>query len=471
MRTVTIGAGRVDGRAAGLAPHKPHHEERAMPRKPPPLTHAIVDEALQPSKRRIQLNDGACVGLSLRAGLETPTWVVRGSIGGTLRRVIGDPRTMPLPVARSIATEARDHHHAGGVVDEAWVEAAQQRHGIVRPVEPPYEEPPGPWTWAQGAEAFLRDLRKKRRSEVTITAHRKGLTTILHRLNDELIRDVSIDDVQEEVDRVYLSTPALAIQAIKAVRPYSQWFSIGPQRLKSGVDTHPFKSLVIPQTERRRPLSIEPVSLSAVARLVAICRTARLDPTTMRAVEVTVLTGLRRSTVVAARKDDISGDVWTVRAETLKRKMPLKVHLTPRLQELMRSDSALWVFPQPRQPQGRGAPPAHIKEANVGRATWEMPDVPTPTECRERMIRLLNNEHDARHTNLLNDAGASEAEGGDDKIYYDDGPEFAQTAADIRGDYIGWWSDALESLVAEEMAKLDADELTAAIKATRPRTS
>lgn len=443
-----------------------------MPNKPPPLTPAKVAELSVPlgsGGHRVLVNDGGCVGLSIRSGRETPTWIVRATTGGLLRKVIGDPRSMSLDIARQIATEARELHHSGGEVSDEWIAAAQVRHGIMPEVEAPYSEPDGPWTWRQAAEAWFQNLRRRKRSEVTITAYRKGVLVQLGQFADRLVRDVTIEEVQEVIDDLNLHTPALALQAFKAARPFSQFVSIGPQRLKTGIETHPYKRLILPRTIRAQssPMAnFNPVHPTAVARLVAICRTVPLDPTTMRALEVTVLTGLRRSAVVSARQDDIKDGVWTVRADALKRKVPMRIVLTDRLAELMTSDHEEWVFLQPRK-SSRGNV-AHIGESAIGRAQWEMPSVPTTSECHASMVRYLTEDgydpDNPPHTNLLTDAGASAREGGDEVMYE------GRHAWEVRSAMIREWSQELEPLITDEIAKLDVDQVMAHVLSMRPKS-
>lgn len=435
--------------------------------KPPPITPEEIEQLSKPSPTRVQRNDGACPGLSLRAGLESPTWIVRGTTGGVLRKVIGDPRTMPIEIARKIAVEAKAWHASGKRVDDEWVEAAQKRHGMVDPTPVEYVEPPGPWTWEQAAEAHLRwMLERKGRSPVTVEANRKGLLRTLHEFKDVLITDIRLEDVQDAVDRVHLRYPALAVQAVKAARPFSRWWSIGPQRLKAGTEEHILEGLVVPETTRHRDpgdfSTIDPPSIQAVARTVAICRLGVLHPTSSRALEVTILTGLRRSAVVSAKHSDVRKGVWTVRPELLKRKVPIRITLTPRLKELMTSDDATWIFPQPRK--SKDGTRSHISDSAVGKATWELPQAPNATEAKDRMVRYLQ-DLGALRTDLLVDAGASARDGGDGHIVED-----GQTAADVRADMLRWWSDEIEKWVAEIMPTIDAEALRQTVVGARPKS-
>jgi hypothetical protein len=436
--------------------------------KPLPISPEEIEQLSKPSPTRIQRNDGACPGLSLRAGLESPTWIVRGTTGGVLRKVIGDPRTMPIEIARKIAVEAKARHASGNKVDDDWVLDAQKRHGMVTPAPVEYVEPPGPWTWGQAAEAHLRwMLERKGRSPVTVAANRKGLLRTLAEFRDVFITDITLEDVQDEIDRVHLAYPALAVQAVKAARPFSRWWSIGPQRLKSGTEEHVLEDLVVPETTRHRSGSdysnINPVHIYSVARTVAICRLGVLHPTSSRALEVTILTGLRRSAVVSAKHSDIKKGVWTVRPELLKRKVPIKIVLTPRLKELLTSDDPIWVFPQPRKT--KSGERSHISDSAVGKATWELPSAPSATECKRSMERFLTDYDHEFRTDLLVDAGAAARDGGDDHLVSTGGKAWQH-----REELLEVWGKAIEKEVADILPVLDAEALRQTVVGARPKS-
>lgn len=425
---------------------------------PQELTEDDVDRAMIETKLRWQLADSVAQGLLLRAG-KTPAWLLRITRRGVLKLTLGYPPLVGLDTARVLAREAMADHLAGKTVDPEWVRAAHVRHRIREPapVVVPYVEPAGPWTWEEAAEAWLRSLEARRRSPVTVASYRKSVLTVLAEFRPRLVRDVTIEDVQEALETVAATYPALAAQALKAARPFSQWLFF--RKDKSGFETHRYRRLELPDPEDRRPRGWQPVSLTAVAKLIAMARLGVLTPVVSRALEVIVWTGLPRSAVVPTRHTDIVDGVLTVRPELLKRKDAIRLPLHPRLQELLSCDADdVWVFRQPRQPH-RGKPAGHVPVEGLGRATWELPGVPTASEVRLSMTDWLS-----KNATPNPDAGLLSDSGGNDNATDENGVPVWQR----RGWLLDQWYEAVEPFVADQAATLDADEIKAAMRAKRP---
>ncbi|WP_062112315.1 integrase family protein [Aureimonas sp. AU40] len=426
---------------------------------PQEITEDDVDRSLIPTRTRWQVADTVAPGLVLRAGA-TPSWHLRITKKGILKLAIGGPPSMSLDVARRIAREGLADHLSGKKVDAAWVAKAQKRHDVREVVEaaPRYVEPPGPWRWEDAVEAWLHYLTEKGRSPVTVDSYRKCLLSTLSGMRGRLVRDVTAAEAQAALDEVAATYPALAAQVLKAVRPFSQWISIGYRTEKSGVREHRYRRLTLPEPETRRPRGWQPVSLSAVARLVAIARLGVLSPPVSRALEVIVWTALPRSAVVPTRHEDVVDGVWTVRGDLLKRKQSIRLPLHDRLRELLSGGDDVWVFEQPRRP--RKGLPSHLPVEGLSRATWELPDVPTASEVGLAMRSYLQENGSA--PTAVQDLTDS---GGDDERRDDEG---GQPLWVRRGWLLQDWHEAVEPLVAEQAAGLDADAIRAAMREKRP---
>ena len=290
-----------------------------------------------------------------------------------------------------------------GIPDEEWLDRMKEKSG--KDVAVTLAPTPVPardlfkWTFGEGREHFLRDI-KRTRSESTHYeyAYKLHMTEL-----DELVKtplpQISRQDLAGVIAGVHRSGRETTAEGLtRVLSSMWSWLARDENAGRSGARDGIMRGLRAPERTRHpsKRLVTEP-SLEDLGRVVAICRSGVIDPVVAAAVEMVVWTLQRRRAVVGAMLDDFKSigngeeGLWYVYADDRKR-FDGEEHVIPlpkpawacylRAAEIARARGSEWLFPQTR-PRRKGGSVTHLHGSTLTHAMHEMPGVTsTPHHVR-----------------------------------------------------------------------------------------
>ena len=189
-----------------------------------------------------------------------------------------------------------------------------------------------------------RSSRAKRRNKPRTVADKLEIykRDIAPKLAKTIIYDVTEADLVRLVEAKGKTAKVRANRLSAELKVFFGW-SASLRGVEVGLETDPSRrlgDLRFPEEPRARKLSLEEIGWFLRA-LVPEARDYQ------RGMLVWLLTAARRSEVMLARTEELSGGVWTIPASRVKNAVEHRIALGPWGWSLMRSNSE-WVFPAPK---------------------------------------------------------------------------------------------------------------------------
>ena len=295
-------------------------------------------------------------GLMCIAHKTTRTYAVQGDVRRNKRLVrsvrvkIGKTDHIRLAEARKKARELMNQIQSG--VDPT---AGPEESGI---------------TLEQALDAHLseRDLRER-----TASDYRYHVEKYLSRFRRRAVADISRQDVRDLYDQMRTRNgPTVAAGVMRSLRALVNT----AMRLDETIERNPVEAVRVPQPKRRRVGELDVGEFWL--------RTGDMAPCSRDLARAFLLTGARRSTLLAIRRDDVDLERGVLRFGHMKTMeewaFPMGPHLTRMVAERMEADVPLnseWLWPSPISKTG------HVE------APRRREGVPSPHELRHHARTLM----------------------------------------------------------------------------------
>ncbi|MEO0823797.1 MAG: tyrosine-type recombinase/integrase [Pseudomonadota bacterium] len=295
-------------------------------------------------------------GLMCIAHKTTRTYAVQGDVRRNKRLVrsvrvkIGKTDHIRLAEARKKARELMNQIQSG--VDPT---AGPEESGI---------------TLEQALEAHLseRDLRER-----TASDYRYHVEKYLSRFRRRAVADISRQDVRDLYETMRTRNgPTVAAGVMRSLRALVNT----AMRLDETIERNPVEAVRVPQPKRRRVGALDVGEFWL--------RTGDMAPCARDLARTFLLTGARRSTLLAIRREDVDLERGVLRFGHMKTMeewaFPMGPHLTRMVAERMEADVPLnseWLWPSPISKTG------HVE------APRRREGVPSPHELRHHARTLM----------------------------------------------------------------------------------
>lgn len=295
-------------------------------------------------------------GLMCIAHKTTRTYAVQGDVRRNKRLVrsvrvkIGKTDHIRLAEARKKARELMNQIQSG--VDPT---AGPEESGI---------------TLEQALEAHLseRDLRER-----TAGDYRYHVEKYLSRFRRRAVADISRQDVRDLYDQMRTRNgPTVAAGVMRSLRALVNT----AMRLDETIERNPVEAVRVPQPKRRRVGELDVGEFWL--------RTGDMAPCARDLARAFLLTGARRSTLLAIRREDVDLERGVLRFGHMKTMeewaFPMGPHLTRMVAERMEADVPLnseWLWPSPISKTGHREAPRRRE------------GVPSPHELRHHARTLM----------------------------------------------------------------------------------
>lgn len=337
------------------------------------------------------------VGLALRCQGRSVRWSVKLTLDGRERRWdLGDATLHEPEWYRALAREVRALCKVG-VNPEDLIR--RKTSGVIEGTEvvEAREEKAASWTWEECVDKFL-EFKAATRAIATVDDYRGKLKNEREwkPLHGRLMLEIDDSDIQKALDRIASRGAfGMAEGCFRVVRAMFSWAALPGQRKESGVVKH---CLADVRPKDRPQITVEnldqveehgqPVlpTPQELGRILAIAQSGILPPALSLAIELTLRSVQRRSTVAPCSKSQMEGVLeaeassqhmghlyWTAwvippyfmkgrkatksEPSTLPHLVPIPAELVFRLNELHREKGveSKWYFPAAR-PRRQGKP-------------------------------------------------------------------------------------------------------------------
>ena len=355
------------------------------------ITKTTVLHALREAEagRKFERKDHE-VGLALRCQGRSVRWSVKLTLDGRERRWdLGDATLHEPDWYRALAREVRALCKVG-VNPEDFIR--RKTSGVIEgpEVAEARNQRAASWTWEQCVDKFL-EFKAATRAIATVDDYRGKLKNEREwkLLSGRLMSEIDDSDIQKALDRIAgRGAFGMAEGCFRVVRAMFSWAALPGQRKESGVAKH---CLADVRPKDRPQITVEnldqveehgqPVlpTPRELGRILAIAQSGLLPPALSLAIELTLRSVQRRSTVAPCSKTQMEGVLeaeasgqnmghlyWTAwvippyflkgrkatksEPSTLPHLVPIPADLAFRLDELHRENGveAKWYFPAAR---------------------------------------------------------------------------------------------------------------------------
>ncbi|MEI7610569.1 MAG: tyrosine-type recombinase/integrase [Rhodospirillaceae bacterium] len=303
--------------------------------------------------------DDSCAGLLVRVTAQSATWYVRGRLGGKQKmwKIADLKRDDDPPVMRSRAQAARDMAKRG-IDPKDWLLEQVVGGPVLRHFDPTRDG----WTWEEAREAFLEKVNRENKP-ATFADYRKTLYSAdLRPFNGKLVKHITKIMIQSiQTDIVNRGKKTQAAHTTRILKVCLTWVA---ECGKSGLADSPGIGVkVVKKTKFEKAREDEDrkerlPTLDEIGDLPWLLAAARVNSAARLAATLALLTGQRRETIAAARKQDFKpnahGAIWTIPAAYMKSN---REHVIPiphftlgvvHAAAAMSSSESDWLFPQLR---------------------------------------------------------------------------------------------------------------------------
>ncbi len=294
------------------------------------ITKTTVLHALREAEagRKFERKDHE-VGLVLRCQGRSVRWSVKLSLGGRERRWdLGDATLHEPDWYRALAREVRALCKVG-VNPEDFIR--RKTSGVIEGPEAieARDQKAASWTWEQCVDKFL-EFKAATRAIATVDDYRGKLKNEREwaPLHGKLMSEIDDFDIQKALDRIIgRGAFGMAEGCFRVVRAMFSWAALPGQRKESGVAKH---CLADVRPKDRPQITVEnldeweehgqPVrpTYRELGRILAIAQSGVLPPALSLAIELTLRSVQRRSTVAPCSKSQMEG---ILEAEAASQKM------------------------------------------------------------------------------------------------------------------------------------------------------
>lgn len=295
-------------------------------------------------------------GLMCIAHKTTRTYAVQGDVRRNKRLV----RSVRVKIGKT------DHIRLA----EARKKARELMNQIQSGVDPTARPEESGITLEQALEAHLseRDLRER-----TASDYRYHIEKYLSRFRRRAVADISRQDVRDLYDQMRTRNgPTVAAGVMRSLRALVNT----AMRLDETIERNPVEAVRVPQPKRRRVGELDVGEFWL--------RTGDMAPCARDLARAFLLTGARRSTLLAIRRGDVDLERGVLRFGHMKTMeewaFPMGPHLTRTVAERMEADVPLdseWLWPSPVSKTG------HVE------APRRREGVPSPHELRHHARTLM----------------------------------------------------------------------------------
>jgi len=295
-------------------------------------------------------------GLMVLAHKTCKTWAVQGDVRRNKRHI----RTVRVKIGRV------DHVRLA----DARKRARELMTTIQSGIDPTAQPDESGITLEQALEAHLseRDLRAR-----TAKDYRYHVGKYLKRFRKRAIADISRQDVRDIYEQMKTRNgPTVAAGVMRTLRVLVNT----AMRLDETIERNPGDAVRVPLPKRRR---VGELDLADFWR-----KTAELSPSMRDLARAFLLTGARRSTLLAVKREDVDLERRVLRFGHMKTMeewaFPMGPHLTELLAARLQADAPIaseWLWPSPTSASG------HLQEPR------RREGVPSPHELRHHARTLM----------------------------------------------------------------------------------
>lgn len=337
--------------------------------------------------------DDSCDGLLIRVTAKSAAWYVRGRLGGKQKmwKIADLKRDDDPPVMRTRARSARDIAKRG-IDPKGWLLEQVVGGPVVRHFDPDKDG----WTWEEAREAFLVKVERENKP-ATFSDYRKTLNSAdLRPLNGKLVKHITKAMIQGlQTDIVNRGKKTQAAHTTRILKVCLTWVA---ECGKSGLTDSPGIGVkVVKKTKFEKAREDEDrkerlPTLEEIGDLPWLLAATRVNSAARLAAMLALLTGQRRETIAAARKQDfkanVHGAIWTIPAAYMKSNrqhvIPIP-HFTWRIVQAamaMSSSESDWLFPQLRLRKAGDPGTGHMSSKQLNDAMAGSGSPIRPHGCR-----------------------------------------------------------------------------------------
>jgi integrase len=362
-----------------------------MPRRADTILTDTAIRKLRPAERRYEVRDGARPGFGVRVELDgRKVFFQRFGTRGERRLTLGTySRSFGLAEARAAADKARADHRDGRDPISAKQERRRAERQEIEERKAARQGRPVPGTFADLAERYLRDARRRRKARSVHEDERKLRVDVLPRWGARRVGEIRRADVLRLIEETRERGGVSSNRTLALVRVVFQ-YAVDREEL----DANP--ALRIPRrylyAEQPRERVLTRAELHALLGAVD-----GLGPIVGGAFRMILLTAQRPGEVLRIRWEEIGrdegGSFWQLPDHLAKSGRGHRVPLSRQAMSVLEAlrpltDSTPWVFASP-SPMVEGGPIQWLSHAVVRlRRSSGVPDF-TPHDLRRTAATLM----------------------------------------------------------------------------------